>query len=132
MAVRIDFLPELTFQTSRSGGKGGQNVNKVESRVELLFDVEASQLLTSTQKQQIKEKLGNRINSEGILKLASESQRSQIQNKKLVVERFYDLLEKALRKRKRRVPTKVPRSVKEKRLREKRIQAEKKERRKPE
>lgn len=121
-----DFLPELTFKVSRSGGKGGQNVNKVSSKVELEFNVQASVLLTDVQKAVIMEKLGNRINSEGVLRIVSQTERSQLGNKRKVIDKFHELLIKALTPRKKRVATKPGKTVKEKRLKEKKQHSEKK------
>lgn len=91
-------LPELTFSTSRSGGKGGQNVNKVESKVELRFDIRNSKVLTESEKSRLLEKLDNRISQEGVLILYHQTERSQLANKELVIEKFYRLITGALRK----------------------------------
>lgn len=119
---------ELNFRTSRSSGSGGQHVNKVATRVELLFDVDGSQFLNDAQKQRIKRKLHNRITKEGILQLDCSETRSQHRNKQLVIEQFENLIREALRPPKRR--KKVPRSRQanpKKRLESKRRQSEKKE-----
>ena len=126
-----DFTTELTFIASRSSGPGGQNVNKVSTRVELRFNVLESVLLTQDEKQVILDKLKNRINSEGIMKLFSHSERTQLKNKKKVVERFYHIIDQALKPSKKRRPTQPPEKSKEKRILEKRMISEKKERRKP-
>jgi len=125
-----DFLPEISFSASRSSGPGGQHVNKVSTKVELRFRVLDSTLLTPEEKELILEKLVKRINQEDELVLVSQSERTQLKNKEKVVEKFYDLLTKALKPRKKRKPTRPSAESKEKRLEEKRLQAEKKERRK--
>ncbi|MFH1295705.1 MAG: alternative ribosome rescue aminoacyl-tRNA hydrolase ArfB [Bacteroidota bacterium] len=125
-----DFLQELTFSASRSSGPGGQHVNKVSTKVELRFHVEGSRLFAPEEKELILEKLAKRINLDGELVLVSQSERTQLKNKERVIEKFYELLKKALTPRRKRKPTKPSPEAKEKRLEEKRLQAEKKERRK--
>jgi len=125
-----DFMPELHFAASRSSGPGGQHVNKVSTKVELRFDVMNSSLLSPEEKELILEKLSNRINQEGELVLVYQRSRSQAKNKERVIEKFYELLINALTPRKKRKPTKPSPVSKEKRLEEKRLQAEKKDRRK--
>ena len=125
-----DFLPELTFSASRSSGPGGQHVNKVNTKVELRFDVMNSSLLTSEEKELLQEKLSNRINQEGELVLVYQRSRSQVKNKEKVIEKFYELLTNAFTPKKKRKATKPSLAMKEKRLEEKRAQAEKKDRRK--
>jgi len=125
-----DFESELVFRTSRSSGSGGQHVNKVETKAELNFDVLNSALLSEQQKRKVLDKLKNRINKSGILLISSESERSQLANKKKVIARFYELLKECLKERKKRVPTKPSFSSKEKRLRIKKEQSVKKVRRK--
>ena len=107
---------ELSFRFARSGGHGGQNVNKVETRVELLFDVAGSPSLTDEQKERALKKLQNRVDSEGILRIVSQESRSQSKNKELAVERFIEILKHAIKKKKHRVATKTPESVHQKRL----------------
>jgi len=124
-----NFDPELSFSASRSSGPGGQHVNKVSTKMELRFHVITSLLLSQEEKDLIVEKLAKRINQEGELVLVSQSERTQLQNKVRVIEKFYDLLAKALTPRKKRKPTRPTAAAKEKRLEEKRLQAEKKGRR---
>ncbi|WP_317044030.1 alternative ribosome rescue aminoacyl-tRNA hydrolase ArfB [Hymenobacter amundsenii] len=101
-----DFLPELQFQTSRSSGPGGQNVNKVESRVELRFRVADSQLLTDEQKQTLLQKLASRLTTEGELLITAQEDRSQLRNRETALLKFHQLLTKTLHRPKTRRPTK--------------------------
>jgi ribosome-associated protein len=125
-----DFSSEFQFSSSRSSGPGGQNVNKVNTKVELRFHIASSSLLSDDEKRLLMEKLSGKINSEGELILVSQTERSQLKNRVQVIEKFYILLTRALIPRKKRKPTKPSRESKEERLEEKRKQAEKKERRK--
>lgn len=125
-----DFSSEFKFSTSRSGGPGGQNVNKVSTKVELRFNVAQSVLLLPEEKVVILKKLENKINKDGELVLVSQSERSQLANKEKVIEKFYFLIVKALTPRKKRKPTKQTKASKEKRLQTKKINSEKKSRRK--
>ncbi len=122
-----NFEDEFVFQTSRSGGPGGQNVNKVSSKVELRFNIETSALLTEEEKGIILIKLANKINKVGELVIVSQTDRSQLKNKEKVIEKFYLLLEKALTPRKKRLRTKPTKASIEKRLESKRVQAKIKE-----
>jgi len=117
---------ELNFRTSRSSGSGGQHVNKTETRVELLFDVEASEGLTDVERRRIRRALGNRISKEGTLSVASSNRRSQVLNKKEAIKKFYRLLKKALRSAKRRRGSRPLKANTAKRLKDKRHHAEKK------
>ena len=124
-----DFMSELDFTTSKSGGPGGQNVNKVNTKVTLKFDVNQSQLLNDDERQILKERFQNKINNDGCLVIYADSERSQLKNKEAVVDKFYQLLRQAFRVKKKRKPTKVPKSAVEKRLVNKKKHAEKKQNR---
>ena len=119
-------LKEITFKTSRSGGKGGQNVNKVSSKVELNLNIRNSALLTDEQKVTILEKLSNRISSEGVLQVITEEDRSQLRNKEKGLKKLIVLLRSALYRPKLRKATKPNKSVVEKRLKLKQATAIKK------
>ena len=122
----IDFTPELEFKAIRSSGPGGQNVNKVNTQVELRFNVKSSNLLSEMEKALILKKLTKRISKEGIIILVSQTRRSQIQNKEESVKKFYDLIEKALKPVKKRVSTSPSYSSVLKRLERKKQKSEKK------
>jgi len=111
---------ELEFVASRSGGPGGQNVNKVSSRVTLRFDMERSASLDESQRVRIRRKLASRINKDGILQVSSQRTRSQDLNREDVTARFAELLRDALQEDKARIGTKATRVSREERLREKR------------
>lgn len=119
-----DLSAEFIFQASRSSGPGGQNVNKVNSKIELRFNILNSLLLTEEQKQILQSKLANKINTEGFLVVVSQRDRSQIANKEDVIRKTYEILAKALKPVKHRKSTKPTRSSIEKRLNEKRIKGE--------
>lgn len=121
-----DLSGEFIFSSSRSSGPGGQNVNKVNSRIELRFNLSGSALLTDAEKTKIQSALGNRINKEGFLILVSQSERSQLANKKKVTERFYKLLHKALVPVKKRKPTRPTLASRERRIESKKLQSRKK------
>jgi len=125
-----DFTREFLFSASRSSGPGGQNVNKVSTKVELRFDIPHSDLLTEEEKQKLITILQNKINSQGFLILVSQSERTQLKNKEKVTEKFYALLKKSLTPKKKRRPTRPSAAAKEKRLEDKKLNAEKKSRRK--
>lgn len=124
-------VSEIRFRTSRSGGPGGQNVNKVETKVELLFDVGKSPSINETQRRAISDHLAERIDSSGVLKVVSRESRSQFENKERAMHRLVELLRKALRPKKLRIKTRPTRSAAEKRILAKRHRSEKKWNRKP-
>ena len=124
MSIQIDLTDEIAFQTSRSGGKGGQNVNKIESAVLGSFHVNSSKFFTDEQKQILKEKLSNRINGEGFLQVKSQIHRAQLANKEETIEKINQLIHDALRKKKARIATKPRKESMEKRLEWKKRNAE--------
>jgi ribosome-associated protein len=125
-------LTELQFKAVRSSGAGGQNVNKVSSKVMLSFDVNNSLALTDEEKYLLTSKLTSKLTSEQILILSCDEDRSQLKNKTIVTKRFLELIKSSLIVPKKRKPTKIPRSVIEKRIKAKRSLSEiKQNRRKP-
>lgn len=118
-----DLSSEFQFLTSRSSGPGGQNVNKVNSKVELRFDIENSSLLTDDQKEILFAKLATKISSEGILSVVSQRDRSQLANKEDAIEKLYLLITKALKPVIRRIKSRPTKSSVEKRLTGKRIKS---------
>ena len=122
----IDVSRELRYQTSRSGGKGGQNVNKVETSVEAYFAVDDSLILNPEQKALVKEKLANRINAEGLLQVRSQRHRTQLANKEEATSKMNELVNQALRKKKKRIATKPSAVAKKKRREGKEKKSEKK------
>ena len=129
---REEILKTVTFKTSRSGGKGGQNVNKVSSKVELIFNLEAAGFLTDEERALVTERLANRLDQEGNLHVVSQEDRSQLLNKEKTIAKLITLLKSALHVQKMRKPTKIPKAVIRKRLKDKQTVATKKEaRRRP-
>lgn len=125
-----DFYKEFDFIAARSGGAGGQNVNKVSTKIALRFHVDSSELLTSEEKALVHQKLKKNINNEGYLQLVCQEERSQLKNKTLCIKKFYDLLGKSLRKPKRRKSSMPTQASIAKRLKSKNITAQKKAARK--
>jgi ribosome-associated protein len=122
---------ELSFRATRSGGPGGQHVNTSATRVELAFDVATSPSLSDEQRARISERLANRIAADGVLRMTSSRSRSQYQNREDVVVRFQRLFADALRERKARRKTRVPRGEKEARLQQKKKRSQVKKHRRP-
>lgn len=123
-------LSELSYKAIRSSGAGGQNVNKVASKVVLIFDTATTQAFSEEELARIQTKLAKKISSENLLILTCDEDRSQRKNKQIVTKRFLELIEKALVVPKKRVATQVPKAVNEKRMKQKKSMAEIKQNRK--
>jgi ribosome-associated protein len=117
---------ELRFEFSRSSGPGGQNVNKVETKVRLLFDVRNSSSLTADQRDRIEERLATRITKDHVLHVTSQRHRTREANRRAAVERFTELLDEALAEEEPRVASKVPKAQRKRRLESKRRRSQKK------
>ena len=109
-------LSEFKFKTSRSGGKGGQNVNKVSSKVLIEFSINSSLLLTEKEKEVLLEKLADKLTKDGMLQIVAQEERSQLANKEIALRKMYNTLNKCFVIRKKRRPTKPSKSSVEKRL----------------
>ncbi|SDB93704.1 alternative ribosome rescue aminoacyl-tRNA hydrolase ArfB [Williamwhitmania taraxaci] len=125
-AWKRDFSTEFTFSASRSSGAGGQNVNKVNTKVELRFSVPDSELLTSWEKETLAQKIQSRLTAAGLLIIVSQEERTQLKNKAICVIKFFDILQTALTPRKKRKPTRPTKGSKERRLEHKKATSEKK------
>lgn len=123
---REEILRSAIFKTSRSGGKGGQNVNKVSSKVELVFDIQNNQYLDDEEKALLKSRLGNRLDRDGLLHIISQDDRSQLLNKEKTVAKLIELLRRSVEVQKKRKPTKIPTAVIQKRLTNKAVNANRK------
>jgi ribosome-associated protein len=126
---QLDITKEITFQTARSGGKGGQNVNKVESMVEGYFHISNSLILSEEQKGLLHKKLATKINSEGFLQVKSQVHRSQLENKQEVIKKMHLLVEQAIKKEKKRIATRPSKAAKAKRLESKKVNSDRKQNR---
>ncbi|WP_443946318.1 alternative ribosome rescue aminoacyl-tRNA hydrolase ArfB [Pedobacter sp. AW1-32] len=127
---RSEILKVVVFKTSRSGGKGGQNVNKVSTKVELIFNYDLATFFTEDEKTLSKSKLENRLDGEGLLHVVVQEERSQLLNKEKAIAKLLILLKTSLEIQKKRKPTKIPKAVVEKRLSNKASKSEKKQNRK--
>jgi len=126
---REKIISELTFKAVRSSGAGGQNVNKVSSKVVLGFNVPASNAISEEEKLLAQARLASRLTDEGILILQCDEDRSQLRNKEIVIKRFFMVMDAALKVDKIRKPTRIPRSVIKKRIEGKRRLSDKKQNR---
>ncbi len=124
MVMKIDVYNEIVFSTARSGGKGGQNVNKVETMVEGRWNVAESNLFNKEQKQRIFERLSNKITLEGLLLVKSQTARTQLSNRGEVVKKINFLIEQALVKKKTRIATKPSKASEQKRAQAKKNKSE--------
>ncbi len=125
-----DFSNEFVIKASRSSGKGGQNVNKVATKVEVVFNLNQSLLLNPAEKIILTEKWKNRLSLDGSIRIVCQEDRSQLKNKQLAIKKFYDLLARSLKKPKKRIALKPSKTIIEERLQEKKLLSQKKSNRK--
>lgn len=130
MPTREELIKEIVVKTSRSGGKGGQNVNKVSTKVEVVFNIPQSILFSDQEKLLLQEKLSNKLDTEGFIHVVAQKERSQLLNKQLAIDKLFNILAQSLVVKKARKPTKIPKAIIEKRLLNKAMTAEKKRNRK--
>lgn len=123
----IDIMSELSFSASRSSGPGGQNVNKVNTKITLKWDVVRSSLINEEQMELLMRKLASQLTTDGVLMVSAQENRSQLQNKEEAIKKLDEILAKAFHQKKIRKPSKPSKAVKRKRVEGKRIHAEKKE-----
>jgi ribosome-associated protein len=128
--IERKLIKECVFKTARSGGAGGQNVNKVETKVELWFNITESELLNDDEKTLLLKKLANKLEKESVVHLQEQTDRTQLKNKELLKEKFYKLILQGFKVAKPRKPTKVSKAIKAKRLDSKKIKGEIKQLRK--
>lgn len=129
LVLKEDIIKELVFKASRSGGKGGQNVNKVSTRVEVFFHIPDSYFLNSLQKELLMERLGAKLSNEGVLRVVADKERSQLLNKELAINKLVQVLNRSLHTNPVRKPSKPSRSSITERLEVKNLQAIKKQNR---
>lgn len=130
MILKNKILAECTFKTARSGGAGGQHVNKVETKAIIIFNIKNTSLFSDEEKELIMLKLKNKINNENELIVTAQTYKSQIKNKELAKEKLLYLLENALQVQNKRKKTKIPKAAREKRLKVKQTRSEQKQNRK--